>query len=350
MRGLSHGMAHKNVNIYTLDPLITQCHALLKQIDSDLERYDRRATEIYSNYLPELRIKKKKEETDDEKIEHKVMYDIEVIKKLWKIKDNKKMGDKYRWTKNSVGIDLSDSDWQNLQRIVDLFEMKRENRNDMEIYLKEKVQEHAPDLNALLGHMLAAELIALTGSLINLAKCSSSTVQVLGTEKALFRSLKKKTATPKYGILKNNGMTSSARIIRSLASKIVICARIDAFRKEKTTKFGKALRDAINAKIISGKKIDTSDVLVRVCDKMMGKKSKNEENMCTDKKSEENIENKKNENSLEEDVIVSKNASDGKNYGKKINGKVHARKKGNHKKDKRIKTKKINNSNEKIKK
>lgn len=39
------------------------------------------------------------------------------------------------------------------------------------------------------------------GSLLNLAKHPASTVQILGAEKALFRALKTKRDTPKFGLI-----------------------------------------------------------------------------------------------------------------------------------------------------
>jgi len=41
----------------------------------------------------------------------------------------------------------------------------------------------------------------MIGSLLNLAKHPASTVQILGAEKALFRAMKTKHDTPKYGLL-----------------------------------------------------------------------------------------------------------------------------------------------------
>lgn len=57
----------------------------------------------------------------------------------------------------------------------------------------------APNLTVLLGELVGARLISHSGSLINLAKHPASTVQILGAEKALFRALKTKKNTPKYG-------------------------------------------------------------------------------------------------------------------------------------------------------
>lgn len=68
-------------------------------------------------------------------------------------------------------------------------------------YLHSKLELVAPNLQTLVGDVLAAKLIAHAGSLTNLAKYPASTVQILGAEKALFRALKTKGNTPKYGLL-----------------------------------------------------------------------------------------------------------------------------------------------------
>ncbi|KRH92193.1 Ribosome biogenesis protein - Nop56p/Sik1p, partial [Pseudoloma neurophilia] len=200
---------------------------------------------------------------DNSHVFYKEKFDIEVIQALWKIKEQN-----IDWINTSVGMELSDDDWNNLKRIISLFNIKKENAKSLEKYLIEKLSKHAPNLTALLGFKLAAEIISLTGSLINLSKCTAGTIQVLGAEKALFRSLKSKTQTPKYGILKNNPYTTSPRIIRSLANKIAICARIDAFSKEKIDLYGIALKEAIINKIEKDIQIDTEEILKGVSKKL----------------------------------------------------------------------------------
>src|SRR5215475_9836281 len=59
----------------------------------------------------------------------------------------------------------------------------------------------APNLTTLVGELVGARLISHAGSLMNLAKHPASTVQILGAEKALFRALKTKHDTPKYGLI-----------------------------------------------------------------------------------------------------------------------------------------------------
>jgi snoRNA binding domain, fibrillarin len=87
------------------------------------------------------------------------------------------------------------------------------------------------------------------GSLTNLAKAPASTVQILGAEKALFRALKTKGNTPKYGLIFHSTFIGRAkqrnkgRISRYLANKCSIATRIDAFMDNATPIFGEKMRD-----------------------------------------------------------------------------------------------------------
>lgn len=74
-------------------------------------------------------------------------------------------------------------------------------KSKQEVFLKERMTSVAPNLTALIGEKVGAKMIAQAGSLTNLAKYPASTIQILGAEKALFRALKTKSATPKYGLL-----------------------------------------------------------------------------------------------------------------------------------------------------
>jgi nucleolar protein 56 len=108
----------------------------------------------------------------------------------------------------------------------------------------------APNLTALIGEMVGSKLISHSGSLINLAKYPASTIQILGAEKALFRALKTRGKTPKYGLIFNStfigraGQKNKGRISRYLANKCAIAARIDSFSEvQQTTAFGDKLRE-----------------------------------------------------------------------------------------------------------
>ena len=108
-------------------------------------------------------------------------------------------------------------------------------RDELQEFLKDRVDAVAPNLGSLLGDTVSARLISHAGGLRNLAKLPASTIQILGAEKALFRALKERTNTPKYGLLYNSSFIGRAqkknkgRISRYLSNKCAIASRMDYF-------------------------------------------------------------------------------------------------------------------------
>jgi nucleolar protein 56 len=135
----------------------------------------------------------------------------------------------------SMGADLSEKDMSQIQalckNLIDLYKL----RQGLEDYLDKTMEEVAPNVKALTGSLLGARLIALAGGLTNLARIPASTIQVIGAEKALFRSLKTGTRPPKHGIIFQHAYLHEAKkwhrgkIARALAGKLAIAARADAF-------------------------------------------------------------------------------------------------------------------------
>merc|ERR1712232_1203053 len=128
-------------------------------------------------------------------------------------------------------------------------------RKTLHEYLKAKMDLVAPNLAALIGEIIGARLISHAGSLTNLAKYPASTVQILGAEKALFRALKTKGNTPKYGLIFHSTFIGRAqqknkgRISRYLANKCSMASRIDCFSDEATTIFGEKLKDQVEERL-----------------------------------------------------------------------------------------------------
>ena len=83
-------------------------------------------------------------------------------------------------------------------------------REGLHEYLKDRMNAVAPNLCALIGEMVGSKLISHSGSLINMAKYPASTIQILGAEKALFRALKTRGKTPKYGLIFNSSFIGRA--------------------------------------------------------------------------------------------------------------------------------------------
>ncbi|CAN6989688.1 unnamed protein product [Brassica oleracea var. botrytis] len=153
------------------------------------------------------------------------------------------------------GQDLSPLDLINVQTFAQKVMDLADYRKKLYDYLVSKMSDIAPNLAALIGEMVAARLISHAGSLTNLAKCPSSTLQILGAEKALFRALKTRGNTPKYGLIFHSSFIGRAsaknkgRIARYLANKCSIASRIDCFADGATTAFGEKLREQVEERL-----------------------------------------------------------------------------------------------------
>lgn len=109
-----------------------------------------------------------------------------------------------------------------------------EYRSQLFEYLRNRMAAIAPNLTIMVGELVGARLVAHAGSLINLAKQPASTIQILGAEKALFRALKTKHDTPKYGLIFHASLIGQAapknkgKVSRLLAAKTALAIRVDA--------------------------------------------------------------------------------------------------------------------------
>ena len=106
-------------------------------------------------------------------------------------------------------------------------------RDNLSSYVEHTMEDIATNVSHLAGPMVGARLLARAGGLDRLSRMPSSTIQVLGAEKALFRALRTGARPPKHGILfqhqdiHNAPKWQRGKIARSLAAKIAIAARID---------------------------------------------------------------------------------------------------------------------------
>lgn len=154
-----------------------------------------------------------------------------------------------------MGMDISPIDLINIEKFATRVIALAEYRKSLATYLKDKMEAVAPNLSTLIGDTVSARLIAHAGSLTNLAKYPASTVQILGAEKALFRAIKTKGNTPKYGLIFHSTFIGRAetknkgRISRYLANKCSIASRIDCFSDYPTSIFGEHLKQQVEDRL-----------------------------------------------------------------------------------------------------
>ena len=255
--GLSHSYSRAKVkfNVNKSDNMIIQSIALLDQLDKDINTFAMRIREWYSYHFPELikivpenalyarvvkLIKNRKELSQDlfEKLEEVLM-------------DSARAQAIIDASKSSMGMDISPIDLLNIETFASRVIGLTDYRKELSAYLQSKMGLVAPNLSTLIGDVVGARLISHAGSLTNLAKAPASTVQILGAEKALFRALKTRGNTPKYGLIFHSsfigraGAKNKGRISRYLANKCSIASRIDAFSEDATTVFGSKLKEQV---------------------------------------------------------------------------------------------------------
>lgn len=156
--------------------------------------------------------------------------------------------------RRSMGGQIDEVDLEVLKSFCGLMLELYKFRGKSDEYVDDVLKQVAPNMTAIVGAPLSARLISIAGSLDNLAKMPASTLQVLGAEKALFRSLKTGARPPKHGVIFQHGAIHQSprwqrgKIARALAGKLTIAARVDAFGGEY---MGEKLRDDVNKKVDS---------------------------------------------------------------------------------------------------
>ncbi len=154
--------------------------------------------------------------------------------------------------RKSMGAEFADPDLALLRSFCELMLELYKFREKSEAHIEDALKQVAPNMTAIVGPALSARLMSIAGSLDNLAKMPASTLQVLGAEKALFRSLKTGARPPKHGVIfQHTSVHQSPRwqrgkIARTLSGKLSIAARIDAFGGDF---LGDKLREDVNKKI-----------------------------------------------------------------------------------------------------
>jgi nucleolar protein 58 len=140
----------------------------------------------------------------------------------------------------SMGTEIADMDILHMKALAEQVLSMTEYRAQLWDYLKNRMNAIAPNLTIMVGELVGARLISHAGSLMNLAKQPASTVQILGAEKALFRALKTKHDTPKYGLIYHASLIGQAapknkgKVSRVLAAKAALCIRVDALSDDIT--------------------------------------------------------------------------------------------------------------------
>lgn len=239
--GLSHSLSRYKLKFSAdkVDTMVIQAVGLLDELDKEINTYAMRVKEWYGWHFPELQAIL----SDNAQYSKLVLkcgmrpnfHDADLSEIL---EDESKEAAVKEAAEVSMGTEIADMDIINIQALAEQVLSMTEYRSQLFEYLKNRMNAIAPNLTILVGELVGARLISHAGSLMNLAKQPASTVQILGAEKALFRALKTKHDTPKYGLIYHASLIGQAapknkgKISRVLAAKASLAIRVDALSDE----------------------------------------------------------------------------------------------------------------------
>ncbi|KAN0007275.1 hypothetical protein ACTFIU_000474 [Dictyostelium citrinum] len=266
--GLSHSYSRYKLKFSPdkVDTMIVQAISLLDDLTTEINIYAMRAREWYGWHFPELgklitnhtqyanaikAMGNRKSAVDTDFTDILPEEVAEEVKEAAQI---------------SMGTEISPEDLDHIFALCDQFLSIQAYHTELTEYLKSRMEAIAPNLTILVGEIVGARLICRAGSLMNLAKYPASTIQILGAEKALFRALKTKHNTPKYGLIYNAKIVGEAslknkgKMSRVLAAKAALSARFDALCEVSDTSYGIAYKGAVDrrAAAIEGREVRKS--------------------------------------------------------------------------------------------
>ncbi len=157
----------------------------------------------------------------------------------------------YLKAKNSMGAKLEAADEVLLKGLAESVCSLYERRKQIEAYIESSMEILAPNLALLAGPMLGARLISIAGSLEKLAAFPSSTIQVIGASKALFKHLRSRAPSPKHGIIYSHPLINTSpwwvrgKVARALAAKLSLAARIDFYSAKRNPSLENELEEKI---------------------------------------------------------------------------------------------------------
>merc|ERR1711871_552986 len=244
--GLSHSLSRHKLKFSPdkVDTMVIQAIGLLDELDKEINTYSMRIKEWYGWHFPEM-----SRVIPDNTMYAKVVKEMGMLKNAATadlsdilpedLEENLKSA-----AQVSMGTEISEEDMENIELLCTQSLALQDYRTELYDYLKNRMAAIAPNLTVLVGELVGARLISHAGSLMNLCKQPASTVQILGAEKALFRALKTKKDTPKYGLIYHASMIGQAapkfkgKISRVLAAKCALSIRVDALGETSEASIG----------------------------------------------------------------------------------------------------------------
>lgn len=256
--GLAHTLSRFKLKFSPdkVDTMIIQAVGLLDDLDKELNNFAMRLREWYGWHFPEMG------KIVTENLAYAKVVRLMGLKTRAKDTDLSEIGvpdeiaaEVRSAAETSMGAEITDEDLGNIKTLSERVIELTEYRASLSEYLKLRMNAIAPNLTYMVGELVGARLISQAGSLMSLAKHPSSTVQILGAEKALFRALKTKKSTPKYGLIYHASLVGQSapalkgKISRVLAAKLSLCCRVDALGDQVEPTLGQEFKEYVEKRL-----------------------------------------------------------------------------------------------------
>jgi len=250
LQAIAHALQHhqnqqnsnigENPFIHSLeeDPdyqLVMKSNQIIQEIDEEIIATYRFVQEIYTQKFPEL----------ESLIANRIDY-IKVIQRIGNEMDLTLVNLQDLLSSQVVmivtvsasttaGKPLSSTQLQDCltscQEILTLYQDK----NQILTFIQSRINKIAPNLCALIGSLLTAQLIGLAGGLIPLSKIPGCNIMVMGQPKKNLMGLSFHSTMPHAGILSTSELVTNAppllkkKMLKTIANKVALASRMDAY-------------------------------------------------------------------------------------------------------------------------
>lgn len=152
------------------------------------------------------------------------------------------------------GKPLSTEALRNVQEATEeFFELDKEKKEILS-FVESRMNFLAPNVSALVGTRLAAQLVGIAGGLTEFTRIPSSNVQVLGQQKKALGGFSSTSTVPHTGIIYFADLIQDTpeylrrKALRQVAGKVALAARVDAARESMDGEQGRKFRAFLEEK------------------------------------------------------------------------------------------------------
>jgi U4/U6 small nuclear ribonucleoprotein PRP31 len=235
--------------------LILESNRILQDIDDEIAGTKRFVADVYAKKFPEL----------ETLIPNRIDY-IRTVKRIGNEMDltlvslNDILSNQVVMVvsvsaSTTPGTPLSEEKLAECFRGCDEVLKLEEDRLKLLHFVESRMSSIAPNLCALIGSHVAAQLVGLAGGLIALSKIPSCNVQVMGQERKNLAGLSLTSANPHTGVLATCSLVQSCppalrrKALKILAGKVSLAARVDCYQSNFDSTQGEKLKAEVEERL-----------------------------------------------------------------------------------------------------